>query len=346
MILNIYRNKRILVTGHTGFKGSWLVLWLKILGAKVYGLSLPKNTDANHWGCLNLNLETYEIDIRNYKDLESKISSIKPDLIFHLAAQSLVIDSFEDPLKTFSTNIIGTANLLNICRPLNNLFGVITVTSDKCYENKGWLWGYRENDRLGGKDPYSASKASTEIVVSSFRDSFYDESNSALLSTARGGNVIGGGDWSKNRLIPDIIRSIKTDEILKIRNPDAIRPWQHVLDCLMGYLLLGEKILRKDRNYANSWNFGPGINSIKTVEDVIRQYKLYDKKLKWKFVNSNKHEAQILSLDSTKSNSKLGWKPILSFEDTIQWTFWWYQSFEESGKVESINQIENYMELI
>lgn len=343
MLAKSYLGKRILVTGHTGFKGSWLVLWLKMLGAEVCGVAQPINDQDSHWGLLGLDIETHMLDIRDHGSLEKVLHEFKPNLIFHLAAQSLVIDGYKDPLKTFSTNIMGTANLLESCRLLNNLQGVVVVASDKCYENRGWVWGYRENDRLGGADPYSASKAASEIVVSCFRDSYYSVGSGALIASARGGNVIGGGDWSKNRLVPDIARSIKSGECIKIRNPNATRPWQHVLDCLSGYLYLGAKLLDGNRDFAQAWNFGPNISSFRGVMDVLRQYNLNNTKLSWVIDGAEESEAQILSIDSTKAKLQLNWEPKLSFEDAIQWTSSWYSSYQECGEVITRSQIELYM---
>jgi len=343
--MDIYHGKRILVTGHTGFKGSWLVLWLKMLGAEVCGIALPEYFEENHWSLLRLDIETHALDIRNLSDLKNLINKFKPDLIFHLAAQSLVINGYKDPINTFSTNIMGTANLLESCALNKNLSGVVVVTSDKCYENNEWIWGYRENDRLGGRDPYSASKAAAEILVSCYRHSFYSNRQSALIASVRGGNVIGGGDWSINRLVPDIVRSIDTGEKLKIRNPYATRPWQHVLDCLSGYLKLGEKLLAGEREFAEEWNFGPDVNCFRNVSDLLNLYKKNNKNLKWKIEKSSEPETQLLGLDSTKAKLKLGWSPKLTFEDTINWTSLWYSSYSEKREVLSSSQIKLYMSI-
>jgi CDP-glucose 4,6-dehydratase len=233
---NIYKNKRVLVTGNTGFKGSWLTLWLKEMGAQVFGISLPPDTEPNHWNLSKINCRNFFQDIRNFEMTSKIMDEVQPEIIFHLAAQTLVRKSYKNVLETWSTNVMGTANLLEICKKIPTIRAMVVVTTDKVYENKEWLWGYRENDALGGYDSYSASKAATELVVSSFRKSFFQ--NGPLVATARAGNVIGGGDWAEDRLIPDLIRAISKNEILEIRSPKSTRPWQHVLDCLSGYLLL------------------------------------------------------------------------------------------------------------
>ena len=260
MFNNIFEKKKILITGHNGFKGSWLTQWLSLLNADIIGVSLNELDSLNHWDSLNINiLSQYETDINEYKELSSIFENENPEIVFHLAAQPIVREGFKNPLKTWSTNVMGTANLLECCRHAKSVKAVVIVTTDKCYENEEWPWGYRENDKLGGDDPYSASKASSELVVQSYRNPKLNFNNETKYATARAGNVIGGGDWSKDRLIPDAIRSLINDRTLEIRSPYATRPWQHVLDCLSGYLLLAQNLLQFGDEYAMSWNFGPNI---------------------------------------------------------------------------------------
>ena len=340
----VYANKRILVTGHTGFKGSWLVKWLQLMGADVYGLSLKADGLQNHWELLDLNINEKCADVRDTEVVGKFIEEIKPHFIFHLAAQSLVLDSYLDPLKTWSTNVMGTASLLESCRNIEELQGIIVVTTDKCYENKGWVWGYRETDTLGGLDPYSASKACTELVVSSFKNSFFNEKKLPLIATARAGNVIGGGDWSKNRLVPDLVRSVEAQITLEIRSPDATRPWQHVLDCLGGYLCLGKHLIQGNKSAAESFNFGPGMESNKSVSNVLNLFSTFWPSCNWHTVtNTEKTEAQVLHLDSAKAREKLNWRPIWSLERSVQETVNWYRSLMESELVETNNQIEIFM---
>jgi CDP-glucose 4,6-dehydratase len=275
MFENSYQNKKVLVTGHTGFKGSWLIKWLEMLGAEVQGISLEPNTEPNHFTLIHSDIKSHILDIRDAEKLSKTIRSINPDIVFHLAAQPLVRESYEYPLETLQTNVMGTANVLNACRGLDNLKAILVVTTDKCYENKEWIWGYRESDPMGGYDPYSMSKGCAELVVSSFRRSYfnlddYSKKHSTLLATARGGNVIGGGDWSKDRLIPDIIKSVVKQQSVMIRSPHSTRPWQHVLECLSGYLMLGQKLLQGEKAFAEAWNFGPPGDAEASVLDVLK----------------------------------------------------------------------------
>jgi CDP-glucose 4,6-dehydratase len=346
MFGGIYNGRKILITGHTGFKGSWLTLWLSSLGAIVKGISLPPSTTPNHWEMLELECESKYIDIRNEKLLRREINDFQPELIFHLAAQPLVRRSYVEPLETWETNVMGTANLLNIARDLENLKAVVVVTTDKCYENKEWVWGYREIDPLGGHDPYSASKGAAELVVASFRNSFFNTTPSALISSARAGNVIGGGDWSDDRLVPDLIRSINSVNQLEIRSPQATRPWQHVLECLSGYLLLGQKLLMGDTNYAEAWNFGPEREGNRQVIDVLKAIKKYIPSVQWsEKAGLQPHEAQLLHLDSGKAKQRLDWRPVWSFEEGIEATVNWYKAWLESKEVISESQLKYYCDI-
>ena len=254
---NVYRGRRVLVTGHTGFKGSWLALWLTELGADVTGCSLAPPTSPNHWDLLGLQIADHRLDVRDASAIARVVSQVRPEVVFHLAAQSLVRRSYREPLETWSTNVMGTANVLDACRQTAGVRAVVVVTSDKCYENQGWKRGYREDDRLGGHDPYSASKAATEMVAASYRGAFFGSKSTPLLATGRAGNVIGGGDWSEDRLLPDVVRAIAEGSTLEIRSPQATRPWQHVLEPLSAYLLLGQKLLEGRGECEGGWNFGP-----------------------------------------------------------------------------------------
>jgi CDP-glucose 4,6-dehydratase len=346
MFGDAFKNRKILVTGHTGFKGSWLSLWLSALGADIKGLSLPPATNPSHWDLLKLDVESHLMDICDETKLRKKIHAIDPEMIFHLAAQPLVRRSYQEPLKTWSTNVIGTANILNAARDLNGLKAVVVVTTDKCYENKKWVWGYREIDPLGGYDPYSASKSGSELVVSSFRNSFFNLSTSALIASARAGNVIGGGDWSEDRLIPDLIRSIESNNTMHIRSPNATRPWQHVLDCLSGYLILGQQLLQGNKLCAEAWNFGPDRKGNLQVQEVLQIVKKYIPDFQW--IQSDvmqPHEAEILHLDSGKARENLFWKPVWSFEEGVEATVNWYKAWLDRKEVISANQLGAYCEL-
>lgn len=265
-LISKYKGVKVLVTGHTGFKGSWLTLWLNQLGANVSGISLGPVSELNHFDLLDLEVENYFLDINNAKALDEAFEKIKPDIVFHLAAQALVRYSYENPIETYQTNVIGTLNVLEASRK-QSVKSVVCITTDKCYENKEWVWGYREIDPIGGHDPYSSSKGCAELLISSYRNSFfhldnYGKTHSTLIASARAGNVIGGGDCAQDRLLPDIVKSSANNDKLQIRNLNSIRPWQHVLDPLYGYLLLGAKLLEGDKKFADSWNFGLNMSHV------------------------------------------------------------------------------------
>ncbi len=354
MNFSIYQNKKIFITGHTGFKGSWLSLWLYKLGAKIYGYSLTPNTKPSHFEVLNLKdklMQNYFADINDIKKLEEAIMESNPEIIFHLAAQPLVRYSYKNPIETFQVNVMGTVNILNIARSLKKLKAIVIITTDKVYENKEWFWGYRENDPLGGYDPYSASKACAEIVTNSMRQSFFNMSNfekkhQVLIASVRSGNVIGGGDWSEDRLIPDIIKSCANNKVVQIRNPAATRPWQHVLEPLRGYLMLGEKLLLGQKEFATSFNFGPSDEGDLSVEDVLRFASSFWDKISYQIqVDLNApHEANLLMLDISKARKMLNWTPILNSSQAIEWTIRWYKEFYEKNKILTINHLENYLE--
>jgi len=334
MFNNIYKNKKVLVTGHTGFKGSWLVNWLSELGANVIGVSDIVNTQPSHFSLLESKIEkSILVDIRNYREIVKIIESYKPEIVFHLAAQALVKSSYHDPILTYETNVIGTLNLLQSCRN-NKVKAFLNITTDKVYENKEWIYPYRENDELGGYDMYSSSKACSEILTQSFRRSFLKEEGSMLLASVRAGNVIGGGDWADNRIIPDIVRAASTGNITEIRSPLAIRPWQHVLEPLSGYLVVGENLLNGNSKHATSFNFGPNKELVLTVKELIEECGNCWDKIRYELKENNDfHEANILKLDCTKSNSKLGWKPVWNAETTIHKTIGWYKAYYEEGEL-------------
>ena len=346
-----WRNKRVLITGHTGFKGAWLVLLLNHLNAKLFGIGLNPISNRNLFEDYNLqkSIKSYIEDIRNYDIIKKIITQIKPDIIIHLAAQAFVRKSYDDPIATYSTNVMGTANLLDISRSISNLKVFLNVTTDKCYENKNWIWGYRENDNLGGSDPYSSSKACSEILTNSFNESFLK--NSIGVATARAGNVIGGGDYSEDRLVPDILDSFFKNKNIILRNPDSIRPWQHVLEPLSGYLLLIENLYKNPKKFSGSWNFGPNPEDAKSVKYVTDYLiKKSGKDLKWKKdLKKNPHEEKILNLDISKSLKLLGWKPLLNLDKSLDLVMDWHNaSLDENHSMFSISnrQISNYLNLL
>lgn len=341
---DIYKGRSVLITGHTGFKGSWLTLWLTEMGAEVTGISLPAETNPNHWKLLKLPIHEYCQDIRDFNSIRDCIQKAKPDIVFHLAAQPLVRHSYRDPLETWSTNVMGTANVLEACRQQVSVRAIVVVTSDKCYENKEWERGYRENDRLGGRDPYSASKACSELVAESYRQSFFGTDSSHLLATARAGNVIGGGDWSEDRLIPDLIRALEKKQSLEIRSPQATRPWQHVLESLSGYLLIGQKLLSGEKAFAEAWNFGPDLEGNSTVSDVLCKFNNHLHTLRWHTTEkSQPHEAELLYLDSSKANTVLNWKPVWNIDKSIEQTANWYKKLMVDNELISRLQLSNYI---
>jgi CDP-glucose 4,6-dehydratase len=339
-----YRGRRVLVTGHTGFKGSWLTLMLQTLGAKVSGVSLDVPSTPSHWELLKLSIPDYRVDIRNARALQDAVKKIEPEMVFHLAAQSLVRRSYREPLATWETNVMGTANLLEACRHTTSVKAIVVTTTDKCYENNETGQAYKETDKLGGHDPYSASKAAAEMVAASYRNAFFHEKNSPLLATARAGNVIGGGDWSENRLIPDLVCALAKNETLTVRSPNATRPWQHVLDLLTGYLQLGEKLLAGDHTFAEAWNFGPDASGNCSVGEVLTKLRVEWPKIEWQVTKElQPHEAMLLSLDSTKARTKLGWQPKCSLENSLEATALWYKYFYEKNSLISREQLENYL---
>lgn len=327
---NVYKNKKVIVTGHSGFKGSWLVAWLDMLGAKIYGISLYPPSKNYHLKNLNFKrkMNSFKCDIRNKKKIENLIVKIKPDFIFHLAAQSLVRRSYLEPYVTWQTNLIGTINLLESLMILKNQCSVILVTSDKCYENHNPEKGLVENDKLGGEDPYSASKGCAEIAIKSYYKSFLEKNKKIRVVTARAGNVIGGGDWALDRIIPDLMRSWFTNKKLYLRNPKSVRPWQHVLEAVSVYLYLGYLLYKNKKIYGQSFNFGPdNKESNFSVLDLIKNFSNTFKinlgyNLKKTFLEYN-----YLKINSTKAKNLLKWKPILNFKECCDFTKQWYQNY-------------------
>lgn len=331
---SFWNGKKVFLTGHTGFKGAWLSIWLNELGADILGYALEPNTTPSLYRLANVETKIKSVigDIRNFEFLKETMVSFAPDIVIHLAAQPLVRESYENPTDTYSINVMGTVNVLESVRHCKSVKAVVNVTTDKVYENKELTRGYHENDVLGGFDPYSNSKACSELVTSSYIRSFFNTDKYAehgvAIATARAGNVIGGGDWAKDRLIPDTIRSIENNEPIIIRNPNAIRPWQHVLEPLSGYLMLAEKLYSSGCNYNGAWNFGPNIQDARSVQWVVNEIKEYFRNYKNEIIyeKSNLHETNQLKLDCSYAIDKLGWKPVWDIEETIMHTTEWYNN--------------------
>jgi len=345
-----YMGKKVLLTGHTGFKGSWLALWLTQMGAKVVGYSLEAPSKPNHIELLDLDIISIISDIRDTATLNAVFEEHQPDIVFHLAAQPLVRYSYINPVETFETNIMGTINIYEAARKTKSVKAIVNITSDKAYENREWVWGYRENDPMGGYDPYSASKGCSELVTSSYRSSFfnlseYGKSHSILLASCRAGNVIGGGDWAEDRLIPDIMRAVHRGEKVEIRNPKSTRPWQHVLEPLSGYLLIGQKLLEGKKEFAEGWNFAPSDEGSITVESVVKSIKKSWDKIDYKIheIPDNAHEANLLKLDCSKAHTQLKWKNVWNSERTFEKTVNWYKKFYEKENILSLDDLESFI---
>lgn len=345
LFAGLYAGRRVLLTGHTGFKGSWLALWLHELGARVTGIALDPQAASNHWDALQLPVRDVRLDIREPERLAAEVAAADPEIVFHLAAQPLVRRSYRRPLDTWTTNVIGTANLLEACRRATSLKALVVVTTDKVYQNNEWAWGYREIDRLGGHDPYSASKAACEILVASYRRAFYADEKAPLVASARAGNVIGGGDWSEDRLIPDIVRATSRGESVEIRFPGATRPWQHVLECLAGYLLLGQRLLEGRAAFAEAWNFGPDAGDNLPVQQVLEAMQSHWPQFSWHLSGeSHPHEAGLLFLDAAKARTVLGWRPVWTLEEALEKTASWYRSYLAGEGPSSKAQLQSYFE--
>ncbi len=346
MFNNIYAGKKVFLTGHSGFKGCWLSLWLKQLGAEVCGYSLAPNTDPSMFKELNISSKIKKsiiADILDVETLDKSISDFRPDIVFHLAAQPLVRLSYSEPVLTYQTNVIGSLNVLEAARKCKSVKAFVNVTTDKCYENKEINRGYREDEPMGGYDMYSSSKGCVEIMSSSYRRSFLQGENSFAMATARAGNVIGGGDWAMDRLIPDCVTSINKGEKIEIRNPIAVRPWQHVLEPLSGYLLLGQKLLEYGKKYAEGFNFGPDESNVLKVADVAQKVaEFYGNGEVVVQKRDNLHEAGLLMLNIEKAEKVLGWHPSLTADEAIKKTVEWYKNFYNNN----INMLDFTLEQI
>jgi len=348
---NFWEDRRVLVTGHTGFKGSWISLWLQQLGAKVTGFALEPPTSPSLYEIAGVGegMDSIQGDVRDINLLTDLMSKTQPEVIIHMAAQSLVRESYSEPVETYAVNVMGTVNVLEAARQTGGVSAIVNVTSDKCYENKEWPWAYRENEPLGGHDPYSSSKACAELVTAAYRNSFFTEATSAIASV-RAGNVIGGGDWATDRLVPDIFRSLSTGNTVSIRNKNAIRPWQHVLEPVSGYLLLAEKLFANKSEFSESWNFGPDDQDARPVSWIVDEIcSRWGHGACWESANANgPHEANYLKLDSSKSRNKLGWQPSLVLKDALEWTVDWYRTYQSKGdmSVYTREQINKYKDII
>jgi len=348
-----WKDKRVFITGHTGFKGSWLCLWLTKHGAHIagYALAPPTNPSLFELARVDALLHSRIADIRDADTLAAAMSEFRPDIVFHMAAQPLVRDSYKIPVDTYSTNVMGTVHLLEAVRKCPYVRAVVNVTTDKCYENREWDWGYRENDRLGGFDPYSNSKACAELVTAAYRSSYFNpllySQHGVAIATARAGNVIGGGDWAMGRLVPDIVRSLLAGEAVRIRNPHAIRPWQHVLEPLCGYLTLAQKLCESGPEYGEGWNFGPSDEDAKPVEWIVkRMCELWDKSAHYDIDPSDHpHEAQYLKLDCSKSRTRLDWQPKWNLNKALASILEWLAVYSSGGDLSTccLDQIEEFL---
>ena len=343
-----WSGRRVFLTGHTGFKGSWLALMLDRLGAVTTGYALPPQIGQNLFEEAKVarHLRSVAGDIRDLPALRTTVVAAEPEIILHLAAQSLVLASYEDPLGTFSTNVLGTANLLQICREVPSVRAVVVVTSDKVYHNREWTWGYRENDELGGRDPYSSSKACAELVCASFRASFL-AGKGIGTATARAGNVIGGGDWAINRIVPDFVRAVLARKPVSVRNPGSVRPWQHLLEPLEGYLMLAERLVSDRARSEGAWNFGPPADAVQPVGQLVGDLAArWGEGAAWHHERTDQpHEATLLTLDATKARQQLGWSPRLGYAAGVQLTVDWYKAFSrgEDSETTTLGQIDAYL---
>lgn len=343
-----YRNKKVLITGHTGFKGSWLTIWLNKLGAQVIGYSLEPPTDPSLFKICKLEEKITNVigDVRDYEKLNQVFEKYQPEVVFHLAAQPLVRISYRNPKETYETNVMGTVNVLEAAKNAKSVKAVVVITTDKCYENKEWVYGYRETDPMGGYDPYSSSKGCAELVVSAYINSFYNE-NGIALASVRAGNVIGGGDWAEDRLIPDFVRAVTDDKAITIRNPLATRPWQHVLEPLSGYLWVGALMLKNKKKYNGGWNFGPRDSDVLNVEEILNlSIKNWGKGKIDIDKSYQPHEANLLKLDISKAKAYLKWHPVyevnITVKKTIQWYKVYYENKNENMYEYTLKQIEEY----
>jgi CDP-glucose 4,6-dehydratase len=353
---SIWNGRKVLVTGHTGFKGSWLCLWLESLGAKVTGYALAPPTEPNLFEQAKVasSMRSVCADVRDFPQLNSVIEQCRPDVIFHMAAQSVVRRGYEDPIETYSSNVMGTVHVLESIRQLKLRCAVVNVTSDKCYENREWIWGYRENEPMGGRDPYSNSKSCAELVTTAYRNSFFPpdslQQHGIALASARAGNAIGGGDWTSDQLIPDLMRAFLAGKPCLIRNPSAVRPWQFVLEPLRGYIQLAERLSQLDSQFASGWNFGPAESDAKPVEWIADNLvRLWGTGAAWNLdASSHPREAHFLKLDASKARASLNWHPVLPLESALEWIVEWWRGFQAGADVRNLTrmQIERYQGLL
>jgi CDP-glucose 4,6-dehydratase len=344
-LTDFYCRQRVLITGHTGFKGTWLARWLELLGADVTGFSLP----AERAPCATGSGRSVFGDIRDLTAVQTALADAAPTIVFHLAAQALVRRSYREPIATFATNVMGTAHVLEAARQTPSVRAVVVVTSDKCYANREWCWGYREDDPLGGHDPYSSSKGCAELVTAAYRQSFIGRSGRLAIASARAGNVIGGGDWAEDRIIPDIVRAVTSGKPVVLRRPHAVRPWQHVLDPLHGYLILGQRLATGGPEWAEGWNFGPAELQPLSVRALVERFLAIwgQGELVVQDDGTHPHEAGMLRLDCSKAHSRLGWLPLLPVDDALRWTAEWYRAHAadpQGAAALTDQQIQQFME--
>ncbi|MDA7738816.1 CDP-glucose 4,6-dehydratase [Amylibacter sp.] len=348
---NAYKNKTVVITGHTGFKGTWLAAWLNQLGAKVVGIALDPPTEPSHFSAINLKdkINDLRIDIRDRHELVSAIVDAEPDFVFHLAAQALVRSSYDDPIDTWNTNTMGTLHVLEALRKLNKKCSAVIITSDKCYDNVEWVWGYRELDSLGGPDPYSASKGAAELAIRSHVKSYFPRETSQIrIASARAGNVIGGGDWAVDRIVPDCVKAWSNDDLVELRNPFATRPWQHVLEPLSGYLSLAVGLSERPGLHGEPFNFGPQAQQNHSVLELVKETALYWEKVRWKDVSESEerpYESGLLKLNCDKALHYLNWHAVMGFKDTVRMTAQWYGAYYQNPSEVSdytLNQITDY----
>lgn len=339
---NSFRNKTVLLTGHTGFKGSWLTAWLKLLGAEVIGIALDPESSPSHYIVANMSsgITDLRIDVRDRQKLEEAVLSAKPDFVFHLAAQALVRPSYNDPILTWQINVMGTLHLLEALRKLDYPCSAVLITSDKCYDNVEWIWGYRENDALGGPDPYSGSKGATELAIKSHVKSYFPHMSKVRIASARAGNVIGGGDWSSDRIVPDCVKAWSQNKEVQLRNPNSTRPWQHVLEPISGYLSLAVALSERPELHGEAFNFGPPAQQNHSVLALVEQMALHWEKVNWKDVSQSvkgPYESGLLKLNCDKALYHLHWHAALEFEDTVRFTSEWYKAYyDQSVPIQSI----------
>jgi CDP-glucose 4,6-dehydratase len=349
---SFWKNRRVFLTGHTGFKGSWMSLWLEALGSDVTGYALAPPTEPSLFEQAGVTLAIRSIfaDLRDFDRLKGAIAESRPEVVIHMAAQTVVSRGYADPIETYSTNVMGTVNLFESLRQLRHRCAVVNVTSDKCYENNEWVWAYRENDRMGGHDPYSNSKGCAELVTSAFRDSYFSpekfDQHGVAIASARAGNVIGGGDWTANQLIPDLMRAFLADQACLIRNPLATRPWEFVLEPLRGYLMLAEALAKDPKAFASGWNFGPAEDDAKPVQWIAdKLVGSWGKTARWGLdAAAHPHEAHLLKLDASNAKVYIKWHPVLPLDKALEWIVTWYRAYQEQADLGALTraQIQQY----